>query len=375
MKRIQYWLPCITLCMLTMVRAQEEQPYFNPGKLWPDTDGVHINAHGGGFMVKDGIYYWYGEHKGKNSLAQVGVRVYSSKDLYHWKNEGVALAVSKDSTSEITSGSVIERPKVVFNKKHNNYVMWFHLELKGQGYAAARTGVAVSTSPTGPFTYIKSFRPNAEQWPEGYKAEWKKENPKDSLYEWWTPEWSLALKEGLFVRRDFKTGQMSRDMTIFVDDDGKAYHIHSSEENQTLHISELTDDYLDFTRKWSRVQLGGQNEAPAVFKTNGYYYMICSGLTGWAPNPARSFRAKNIMGPWEDLGNPAVGKDAEVTFFSQSTYVLPIPNKKDAFIFMGDRWKPKNHIDGRYIWLPIVMENNTPKIYWLDKWNLKEFDH
>mgnify|MGYP000343887308 CR=1 FL=1 len=37
---------------------------------------------------------------------------------------------------------------------------------------------------------------------------------------------------------------MSRDMTLFVDDDGKAYHIYSSEENLTLHIAELTDDYL-----------------------------------------------------------------------------------------------------------------------------------
>lgn len=31
-------------------------------------------------------------------------------------------------------------------------------------------------------------------------------------------------------------------MTLFVDDDGRAYHVYSSEENSTLHISELTDE-------------------------------------------------------------------------------------------------------------------------------------
>jgi hypothetical protein len=45
------------------------------------------------------------------------------------------------------------------------------------------------------------------------------------------------------LARDFAKGQMARDMTLFVDDDGKAYHIYASEENSTMHISILTDDY------------------------------------------------------------------------------------------------------------------------------------
>jgi hypothetical protein len=346
---------------------------FSPGEIWKDTDGTHINAHGGGFLFKDGTYYWYGEHKGKSSKAKVGITVYTSDDLYNWKNEGVALSVSKDPDSEITSGSVMERPKVVYNKKTGKYVMWFHLELKDQGYSAARVGVAVSDSPTGPFTYLKSFRPNAGKWPQNFKEEWK-ENPDGGDPEkWWTPKWKKALMEGMFVRRDFEKGQMSRDMTIYVDTDGTAYQITSSEENQTLHVSELTDDYLGFTGKWMRVQPGGQNEAPAIFEKDGTYYMITSGLTGWDPNAARSFKAKSIMGPWEKLGNPALGKDADKTFHSQSTYILPVHGKKDAFIFMADRWKPENHIDGRYIWLPIEWENDKPVIRWKDKWDLSFF--
>ena len=132
----------------------------------------------------------------------------------------------------------------------------------------------------------------------------------------------------------------------------------------------MSDPYLDFTGEWIRMQPGGQNEAPAIFQKDGYYYMITSGLTGWAPNAARSFRAKSIMGPWEKLGNPARGKYADKTFFSQSTFILSVQGKEDSFIFMADRWKPENHIDGRYIWLPIEWENDKPVIRWKENWTL-----
>ena len=75
--------------------------------------------------------------------------------------------------------------------------MWLHVD--SDDYNKAAAGVAVSDSPTGVFTYLGSMHPN---------------------------------------------GQISRDMTLFKDDDGKAYHIYSSEQNSTLYISLLSDDYL-----------------------------------------------------------------------------------------------------------------------------------
>ncbi|HSJ69033.1 MAG TPA: hypothetical protein VK921_15215, partial [Anditalea sp.] len=80
------------------------------------------------------------------------------------------------------------------------------------------------------------------------------------------------------------------------------------------------------------------------------------------------------FGPWKPLGNPAKGKDADKTFHSQSTYILPVEGKKDAFIFMADRWTPNNAIDGRYIWLPIEMVNGFPVIRYHIKWDLGYFD-
>ena len=38
---------------------------------------------------------------------------------------------------------------------------------------------------------------------------------------------------------------MARDMNLFVDDDGTGYIIYSSEENATMFISKLDDEYTD----------------------------------------------------------------------------------------------------------------------------------
>ncbi len=348
---------------------------FKPGALWHDSDSMHINAHGGGILFYNDTYYWFGEHKisgRRGNSAQVGVSCYSSKDLYNWKNEGVALAVSEDPESDIVRGSVIERPKVIFNKKNNQFVMWFHLELKDQGYDAARTAVAVSNTITGPYEFLYSVRPNAETWPIN-QPEIVNKSFENNL-EGWTPEWRKAVDEGMFVKRDFKGGQMSRDMTLFVDDDGTAYHIHSAEENLTLNISELNEDYTGFTGKWLRIFPMGHNEAPALFKRNGRYFMITSGCTGWDPNAARLMSADSIMGEWTYHGNPAVGENADITFDSQSTYVIKVDGYEDAYIFMGDRWRPRNPIDGRYVWLPIEFENELPVIKYHDEWDLSVFN-
>lgn len=356
------------------VYQKKQEPYtaFHPGQIWEDTEGVHINAHGGGVLYHNGTYYWYGEHKSEHtSSALVGVRVYSSTDLYNWKNEGVALPVMPEGSGhKIEKGCVIERPKVIYNEKTKKFVMWFHLELKRRGYAAAEYGVAESDTPTGPFHFLYASRSCPDVWPQNMteaeiaKAKsFKDFNRKNG-------NWKQSVKDGMCVARDLKTGQMARDMTLFVDEDGKAYHIFSSEENHTLHIAELTDDYLYHTDKYVRILPAGHNEAPAVFKKDGVYWMITSGCTGWKPNAARLSKATSIWGPWESLPNPCVGEGADITFDSQSTFILPVEGKENSWIFMADRWRPKNPIDARYIWLPIIFEDEKPVLKWMDEWNL-----
>ena len=349
-----------------------------PGQEWPDRKGEHINAHGGGLLFHEGKYYWYGENRpARGFTTEVGVEVYSSSDLMNWEDEGVALAVSEEAGHDIERGCIMERPKVVRNPKTGKFVMLFHLELKGKGYAAARVGFAESDSPVGPFRFIRSLRPNAGKWPTDFSRRdiRKAKKLKEADYkEWWTPEWREAIREGLLLARDVPGGQMSRDMTVYVDDDGKAYHIYSAEENLTLNLAELTDDYLDYTGRYVRIAPGGQNEAPTIFKRDGVYWMITSGCTGWAPNEARMFKAASLWGPWEQLPSPFVGKDAKKSFHTQGTYIFKVEGTEDGFVFMADRWNPQSLKNSRHIWLPIVFEaDGTPVIRWVDSWSPKEW--
>jgi hypothetical protein len=367
----------ISLFICASVYSQNLNHSFRPGQVWPDNEGRHINAHGGGIIYYNDTYYWFGEYRltrSEKDKSRYGVSCYSSKDLMNWKNEGLALTVSSDSAGILNPGCIIERPKVAFNRKTGRFVMWFHHELKGQGYNAALTGVAVSENITGPYKYIRSIRPNAGVWPMNFTEENKKALPAEGNLKKGSAEWLEAVRQGLFVRRDFEGGQMARDMTIFVDTDGKAYHIHSSEENMTLHFSELTDDYLDFTGRYIRVLPGDSNEAPALFYSRGKYFMFTSGTTGWKPNAARLASAKKIFGEWKPVGNPCRGTEDEnkVTFNSQSTQILPLHDRKNEFIYMGDRWIPDNLADSRHIWLPVEWENGNPVIKWYPNWNLSK---
>ncbi len=355
---------------------QKQAKQIRSGEIWPDTDGVHINAHGGGILPVDGKYYWYGEHRGTNGRdARLGVTCYSSTDLLNWKNEGIVMSVSDDPQSDITKGCIVERPKVIYNAKTGKYVMWFHLELKDRGYEAARAGVAVSDSPVGPFRFLSSGRVAPGKYPQNMPKADRKIKWDIDKYEWWTPTWRKAIDQGMLTKRDLEGGQMSRDMTLYVDDDGKAYHIYSAEENLTLQIAELSDDYLSHTGKYIRIFPGGHNEAPAIFKKDGVYWMITSGCTGWAPNEARMMSATSIWGPWTQHPNPCVGQNAKLTFGGQSTYILPVNTSKGTnYIFMGDIWRPKNLNDSRYLWLPISFsKEGKPVINWQPGWTFDSF--
>ncbi|XP_037419876.1 uncharacterized protein LOC125552630 isoform X1 [Triticum urartu] len=330
--------------------------FYHPGRVWLDTDGKPIQAHGGGVLYDERTetYFWYGENKdgktykahskGADRVDIVGVSCYSSKDLWAWKNEGVVLrGEKKNVTHDLHVSNVLERPKVIYNDRTGKYVMWMHID--DANYTKASVGVAVSDSPTGPFSYLYSKRPH---------------------------------------------GCESRDMTIFKDDNGKAYLIYSSEDNSELHIGQLTDDYLDVTDDMRRFLIAQHREAPALFKFDGTYYMITSGCTGWAPNTALAHAATSVMGPWETLGSPCVGGNEifrSTTFFSQSTFVLPLPGLRGSFIFMADRWNPSELRDSRYVWLPLTVGGvpdeaadysfmfplwSRVSIYWHRRWRLPE---
>ncbi len=312
--------------------AADSANAFHPGSIQYDTDGKPINAHWTSMLLYRGVYYWFGEKmEGKTvdqHVALTGLACYSSRDLYHWKNEGVVLpAVTSDPSSDLALGKYVERAKVIYNKKTRKFVMWLHVDSKDYKYA--RAGVAISDRPTGPYKYLGSMRPN---------------------------------------------GSEVRDMTLFQDDDGKAYLVYASEGNETTHVDQLTDDYLKPNGKSTRLFINQFREAPAVFRYNNKYYLLNSKCADWRPTAALYAVASSMLGPWREMGNPAVGPDAAITFNSQSTYILPVAGRPGALIFMADRWNPDDLEDSRYIWLPIRVSGDKVEIQWHDEWDLSVFN-
>lgn len=342
------------LGIASICRAQSTAPTSRPaiesGKPWFDTGGKKIQAHSAGILLKDGIYYWYGEEKTFGNLNKIGIACYSSRDLYHWKSEGVALSKSELPT-QFQDRGICERAKVLHCAKTGKYVMWMHLD--DQTYVTAMAGVASADKPTGPFKYVAHSRP--------------------INYDFGAPENDRCRQKQL--------GGTFRDMNLFLDDDGQAYVFYASEGNKTMYVVRLNDDFTApqtppvLGQTWNRILIGHEREAPAPFKYKGTYYLITSACTGWGANAANYAIADNILGPYKVVKNPCVGPDANKTFRAQSTFVLPVQGKPGCFIFMADRWNAGQLWNSTYIWLPFTMKpDGTFTIEFRDRWDLNVFN-
>lgn len=310
-----------------------------PGAQWLDSAGRPIQAHGGCILHFRNRYYWYGENKdgpnvGNLSFERVdfiGISCYSSPDLLHWTYEGLVLTPEAHTPDhDLHPHRVVERPKVVYHDDLHQFVMWMHVDTAD--YTYARAGVAVSTSPTGPFQYVGSLRPCDTD---------------------------------------------CRDLTLFQDVDGTAYVIFASEWNRNITIAQLTPDYLNvqdaFTKWFSTPYRSHGREAPALCRSHNTYYMVTSGCTGWEANSAEFASAHHPFGPWEVRGNPCSGPEADKTFYAQSTFIFPIDQNAGHFLFMADRWNAHHLTDSRYVWLPLTVTDQGMDIHWQDQWDISTY--
>ena len=71
------------------------------------------------------------------------------------------MALERVPGSDTDPSRVLERPKVIHNHKTGKFVMWLHVD--DEEYEWAKLGVAVSDFATGPFEFVKSFRPHDDQ--------------------------------------------------------------------------------------------------------------------------------------------------------------------------------------------------------------------
>lgn len=299
-----------------------------------DDKGEIVHAHGGHILEYEGWYYWIGEDRtGHNKVS-----CYKSENLREWifcnhiltiESQTGEHYVTTDKRMDVEGriaaigyGCNIERPKVIYCEKTEKFVMWMHWELPDD-YCEARCAVAVCDKIDGDYTYLGSFNP---------------------------------------------IGHMSRDCTLFKDDDGTAYFISSARENMDLHIYRLTNDYLAIESLVKILWPGQQQEAPVLFKRNGYYIMFTSGCTGWSPNQSSYAWAKSIDGIWSSrkhLGD-------ETTFRSQSTAIVECkePEGRRKYWYLGDRWggEGDKYFESQYVMLPLYFESDMElELLWLDE--------
>lgn len=348
----------------------EKLDCISPGKIWLDTSGNRIQAHGGGVMCADGKFYWYGENKEKTFSCygtwHWGVRLYSSDDLYNWKDEGlICLPEPDDIKSPLHPKSKMDRPHILYNKKYNNYVMW--MKIMGP-YDIQYMVTACSDSIKGPFEIVN-----------------KKIHPG---------------------------GMNSGDFDLVQFDDGRACIVFDRVHYDMV-VIDLTDDYLDTTVNYSthyyRRCPPYVREAPAVCFRNNKGYVFTSGTTGYFPNPSEVASFDDIHSKWTVLGDPHVGDEKHTSFDSQISCVFKHPQKKDLYIAMADRWltdlkddrpdvreifaakfdpevksdlkdfdldslSKKNTSLADYVWLPIDFSAGIPQIKWYDEWKIEDFE-
>lgn len=283
------------------------------GTLWRDTDGNEIHAHGGYMIRHEGYYYWYGEDRRESWY----VNCYRSRNLVDWefrnhvltadsKTEGYRVKTKLQLRNEDGGKVNLERPKVLYNEKTKKFVMWVHFE-NGKNYHDAAVGIAVCDTPDGDFVYYGHFNPY---------------------------------------------GYMSRDCTLFQDDDGTAYFISAARDNADLHMYRLTDDYLNVDKLVHKLWQGEYREAPAVIKSGGKYYMLTSFCTGWAPNQGKYAVADSMEGDWSTLRE--IGD--ETTFHSQAAFLL---ERNGRLLYYGDRWGGggEKYFTSGYVIYPLVIED------------------
>jgi F5/8 type C domain/Glycosyl hydrolases family 43 len=238
---------------------------------------------------------------------------YTSSDLVHWAYKGVVLHAAIDAN----------RMDVLYNDSTKKYVMF----LKYNGNAAY-LGIATATAPDGQFTFL-----------------------------------SQILVGGA------KIG----DMSMYKDDDGKAYLAYvwdSTGSNRQHGIYLMSADYLTLDKRIYLWDIHSR-EAPHIFKRNGTYYYGVSETNGIQPSPTRYYMATDLSGPWS-AATMLVTPGSSTTYETQCDFVFPFTGAQGTvYMLDADRWIPTGGFQGDYLWLPYDFNTaGAPTANYYQDWDL-----
>lgn len=348
-----------------------------PGKVWLDTKGERIHAHGGAVFFEDGIYYWYGENKektdGKNGIWTWGIRAYASKDLYNWEDLGLIIPPDTENTeSSLHPVKHIDRPHILKCNKTGKYVCWIKLS----GKEACFT-ILTADKLLGPYQMVEN--------------------------------------------RYYPLGQKVGDFDLAEDrETGKAY-LYMDSDHSGIVCMELAEDCLsavnEISRQYDGLHAPFCREAPVLMERGSKKYMLTSGMSGYIPNPSDSAISDSWTELFVSIGNPHVNDESKASFNSQISKIFKVEGKKDLYIAMADRWVPEYVVDAKradlimrgiaghfepekyqltaeeqkelmsspmlgtantsisdYVWLPLRFEGDKVLIDWLDEWKIEDYE-
>lgn len=341
---------------------------FMPGKTWLDENKRRIQAHGGYIRKEGDTFYWYGENKersyGKDKTWTCGIRYYSSKDLYNWKDEGFLIEESKDRNDPMFCEKRIERPHILKDEKSGRYICWIKYGDKGC------FAIYSADDFKGPYRLEKS-------------------------------DYHIL-------------GKKCGDFDFNFDEEGHPY-IFVETDHRDLISMRLSDDCMDVTGEavyhYKGITPPFTREGVTCFKADGKYYLLTSGMVGYIPNPSEVAVADTVEGPYTILGDPHVDEPGISSYNSQISCIFEYEGR---LIALADRWVPgfkvtrevyerlkrsiacnfdksyKASLKDRlwlmrtpmirkvdtsisdYVILPLTFENGMPVIHWHEEWKKDE---
>ncbi len=176
---------------------------------------------------------------------------------------------------------------VVYNKKTKKFVVAAHYEDQG-GYVAAKL-------------YLAEIIPNGQ------------------------------LKVGFCGR---PLGYDSRDQSVFVDDDGSAYILSATRNNNDIHIYKLDEAWSKPASLVKTLFIGEHRETPSIEKKNGEYYFFSSKASGWYPSQTMYASSLKLDGLWSSLKE--IGNNS--TFGTQANHTGKLGTERETYIMWSYRW-------------------------------------
>lgn len=344
-----------------------------PGKVWLDTNGNRIQAHGGAVYYEDGTYYWYGENKefttGTTDIWSWGIRCYRSKDLCNWEDLGLIIEPNlTDPESGLFPDAYVDRPHIIKCEKTGKYVCWIKLSGQMAGFL-----VLTADAFLGPYEMVREYYRPFDREVGDFDILVEKETGKAWLFE-------TSCFDGVFGM------ELSEDFC--------SVERMVSEQYQNLKPP--------FTR-----------EGVTLFEYQNKKYLVTSGMTGYIPNQSDAAAADSFEMPFESIGDPHMEDESMASFNSQISQIFQI-HGTDMLVAVADRWMPEHLLDAAlsdklrrsvavsnglegysiteeekaevmkiqakdlgncntsisdYVWLPVKIENGKVCIRWMEKWN------